>query len=104
MMPVLTLFAVSVALIGAFAVSTYFLDLTYQAFFQSIRDFFQVRDLFGGLIKSVFFGMTIALIGCYEGLRTHGGTRGLGKSTIKSFVLSAISILAGDFLLWIILF
>jgi phospholipid/cholesterol/gamma-HCH transport system permease protein len=56
------------------------------------------------LIKGSFFGMLISLNGCYMGLETKGGAQGVGQATIASFVVSAIGILAGDFLLWIILF
>ncbi|MFM2375172.1 MAG: hypothetical protein RLZZ165_269 [Bacteroidota bacterium] len=104
MMPVLTMFSDIVAMVGAYLVSGYFLDITYQAFLESIHTFFQVRDLIGGLIKSCVFGLIISSIGCYMGLSTTGGAKGVGGSTISSFVLSAVSILVGDFLLWLILF
>jgi phospholipid/cholesterol/gamma-HCH transport system permease protein len=104
MMPVLTLFSVVISVLGAFAVSTFFLDITQEVFFASIRDFFSVWDLIGGLIKGAVFGMIISLVGCYKGLQTRGGAAGLGEATIASFVNSAVGILASDFFLWIILF
>ena len=104
MMPVLTLFSNLVGIFGCYVVSNYFLDITQQTFFDSIKTFFMVQDLTGGLIKSFIFGMVISLIGCYKGLSTTGGARGVGRSTISSFVLSAILILIGDFFLWLILF
>lgn len=104
MMPFLTLFSVIISVLGAFVVSTYFLDITNQVFFSSIRDFFSIWDLFGGLVKGAIFGMIISLIGCYKGFQTKGGSRGVGDATIASFVNSAVGILAGDFFLWIILF
>jgi phospholipid/cholesterol/gamma-HCH transport system permease protein len=104
MMPILTIFANLVSIIGAYLVSGYFLDITYQSFLDSIHTFFEVRDLFGGLIKASLFGVLISLIGCYKGLSTTGGAKGVGKSTISSFVLSAVLILVGDFMLWLILF
>ena len=85
-------------------VSHYFLGITSQVFFDSIRSFFELGDLLGGLAKGALFGMMISLIGCYQGLETSGGTQGVGKSTIASFVMAAVAILTGDFLLWIILF
>jgi len=100
----LTLFSVIISVLGAFVVSTYFLDITQQVFFASIRDFFSIWDLFGGLIKGAIFGMIISFVGCYKGFETRGGAAGLGESTIASFVNSAVGILAGDFFLWIILF
>ncbi|GAB4409390.1 MAG: ABC transporter permease [Bacteroidia bacterium] len=104
MMPVLVVFALTIAVAGAYLVSAYFLDLTYQVFFQSVRDYFQWGDLVGGLIKGTIFGMMIATIGCHVGMEVGGGAQGLGRATIASFVVSAVCILAGDFLLWIILF
>lgn len=104
MMPILTFFALLIAVLGSWLVSDFFLDLTRQVFFQSVRDFFDFSDLFGGLIKGTVFGMLISLIGCYKGLRAQGGAKGVGEATISSFVISAIAILGGDFLLWIILF
>jgi phospholipid/cholesterol/gamma-HCH transport system permease protein len=104
MMPVLTMFSNVIAILGAFLVSSYYLDITSQTFFESIHTYFQVKDLTGGLIKSFLFGLLISLVGCYMGLSTQGGAEGVGKSTIRSFVVSAILILVGDFLLWLILF
>ncbi len=104
MMPVLCFFAVCIGLLGAFGVAAYFLGVSYQTFFESVRDYFQLSDLLGGLVKAGFFGILIALIGCYKGLSTQGGAQGVGHSTITSFVNSAVSILIADFLLWIILF
>ncbi len=104
MMPILTLFANLISVFGAFFVSHYFLGLTSQVFFQSVRDFFTLPDLLGGLIKSALFGLLIGWIGCYKGFGTQGGAKGLGRATITAFVYSAIGILCGDFLLWIILF
>lgn len=104
MMPVLTVFSNLSAIVGAYVVSDYFLDVGSQVFTESIRTYFQVQDLTGGLLKSLFFGVLISLIGCYLGLGTSGGARGVGRSTIQSFVVSAIFILVGDFFLWLILF
>lgn len=104
MLPILTVFANLIGILGSFLVSRYFLDITRQTFFASIKDFLQLQDLTGGMLKALIFGMLISLIGCYKGLSTSGGARGVGRSTISSFVLSAIFILIGDFFLWLILF
>ena len=104
MMPILTFFSISIAILGAYLVSDYFLDITRYIFLESIRDFFEIKDLIGGLIKGTIFGMLISLIGCFMGMNTRGGAKGVGDSTIRSFVISAISILVCDFLLWVILF
>jgi phospholipid/cholesterol/gamma-HCH transport system permease protein len=104
MMPVLTILATTVAVIGSFLVSNYFLGVTQQVYFQSVRDLFQPQDLIGGLIKGMVFGIIIALVSCYRGLHTQLGASGVGAATISAFVICAVSVLAVDFLLWIILF
>ena len=104
MMPLLTLFADMMALIGSFVVSDYFLDISRQTFFDSVKSFFHLGDLLGGLFKSLIFGLLIAFVGCLMGLQAEGGASGVGKSTIKSFVICAICVLVSDFCLWLILF
>ncbi len=104
MMPVLVIFANSIAVFGAFIVSNYFLGVSFDVFFQSVKRFFVFSDLIAGLIKTVFFGGVTALLGCHIGFRTEGGAEGVGLATIRSFVLSAALILILDYLLWMLLF
>lgn len=104
MMPFLVTFANAIALFGAFAVANFFLDITSQVFFGSVERFFQAKDVFSGLLKSVAFGGVTALLGCHIGFRTSGGAEGVGLSTIRSFVLSSAMILILDYALWIIIF
>lgn len=104
MMPILVIFANSIALIGAFLVSNFFLDLTSQTFFGSVERFFQMKDVTSGLFKSVVFGGVTALLGCHIGFRTTGGAEGVGLSTIRSFVISSAMILILDYVLWILIF
>ena len=104
MMPIILIFANTIAIIGAYFVSNYFLDVSYNVFFESVKRYFAPADFFSGLIKTVFFGMVTSLLGCHIGLRTEGGAEGVGLATIRSFVLSAISILILDFVLWMLLF
>jgi phospholipid/cholesterol/gamma-HCH transport system permease protein len=56
-------------------------------------------EALGGLIKPTVFGFIIAIIGCYKGLSTTGGTVGVGRSTTQAVVVSSILIIAVDFLL-----
>ncbi len=104
MMPILVVFANGIALLGAFLVANFFLDLTSQTFFGSLQRFFQTKDVVSGLVKSLFFGGVTALLGCHIGFRTQGGAEGVGQSTIRSFVISSAMILILDYLLWMIIF
>jgi phospholipid/cholesterol/gamma-HCH transport system permease protein len=104
MMPVLVIFANAIALAGAFLVSNFFLDLTKETFFGSVKRFFETKDIFGGIFKSLFFGGVTAILGCHIGFRTTGGAEGVGHSTIRAFVISSAMILILDYTLWIVLF
>ena len=104
MMPVLVVFANGIALMGAFLVSNFFLELTPQIFFGSVQRFFETKDIVSGLVKSVFFGGVTSLLGCHIGFATRGGAEGVGLSTIRSFVLSSAMILILDYMLWILIF
>jgi len=104
MLPILTIIANMIALFGAFVVANFFLDISHKVFFDSVKHFFHLKDIFGGLFKSIFFGGITALIGVHVGLKTSGGAEGVGKSSIRAFVLSASMVLIMDYILWTIIF
>ena len=104
MMPVLVIFANTIAVFGSYLVSNYFLGVSFDVFFQSVKRFFLFSDLISGLVKSLFFGGMTALLGCHIGFKTKGGAEGVGLSTIRSFVLSSAMILILDYVLWMLIF
>jgi phospholipid/cholesterol/gamma-HCH transport system permease protein len=104
MLPVLTVLANFIAILGAYGVSYFFHDVSFQVFFGSAKKVFEMKDILGGLVKSVFFGASTSLLGCYVGLQTEGGAEGVGNSTIKAFVLAAAMTLVLDYILWTTLF
>lgn len=104
MMPILVIQANFVAVLGAAFVCTTFLNMTSNQFWGLIPNFFYVYDVIAGLIKSVFFGMSAAMVGCYIGFRTEGGAEGVGMSTILAFVTACLAILSLDFILAMMLF
>ncbi len=104
MMPILVIFANSIAIIGAYIVSNYFLGVSFAVFFNSVNRFFDMSDLISGLIKTIFFGGVTSLLGCHIGFRTEGGAEGVGLATLRSFVLSAALILILDYVLWMLIF
>lgn len=104
MMPILVIFANAIALAGAFLVSNFFLGITGTMFFDSVQRFFHTKDVLGGLFKAFFFGAFTALIGVKVGFSASGGAEGVGKATIRAFVLSSTMVLILDYVLWTILF
>jgi phospholipid/cholesterol/gamma-HCH transport system permease protein len=104
MLPVLTVFADIVAIVGGYIVSTATLDVPGHTFVSGLRLYFKMQDVFSGLIKSFFFGMIIAIMGCHYGLRSEGGAEGVGGATTRAVVASCLLILIVDYLLASFLF
>lgn len=104
MLPVLTIFADFIAIMGGLFVAVFFLDISAASFLSSLKRFFDLFDMFGGLLKSGVFGAIIAIVGCYHGFRTSGGAEGVGLSTTRAVVYSSVLILIADYVVAHILF
>ncbi len=104
MMPILIIFADVIAIIGAYFISNYFLNVSFTVFFDSVKRFFSFGDFSFGMLKGLVFGAVTSLLGCHIGFRTKGGAEGVGLSTIRSFVLTSAMILIFDYLLWMLAF
>jgi phospholipid/cholesterol/gamma-HCH transport system permease protein len=104
MMPVLTTFADLLAILGGMVVANITIDVSYATFAEGLRLFFYVDDVISGLLKAVAFGGTIALMGCFNGFRTHGGAEGVGRSTMHAVVSSCILVLITNYFLATVLF
>ena len=57
----------------------------------------EIWDVLSGMIKAVSFGLTVAVIGSYFGLKTEGGAKGVGRATTTAVVVASIIILISDF-------
>jgi phospholipid/cholesterol/gamma-HCH transport system permease protein len=99
MLPVLTVFADFVGIVGGWLISVATMELTTFEFFKGFRLFFKTWDAFYGIIKSFCFGFMITLIGCYEGFHTRGGAEGVGRATTRAVVVSCLAILMLDYVL-----
>ena len=104
MLPVLTVIANFIAIMGAFGVAYLFQDVSFQVFFNSVKHAFEIKDILGGMIKSVFFGASTSILGCHVGLETEGGAEGVGNATIRAFVWAAAMTLVLDYILWTTIF
>ncbi len=96
MLPILTIYADVLGIIGGFIICVFKLNIGPWMYMRMTFDSLLVKDVSTGLIKTVFFGMIIALVGCYEGLKTQGGAEGVGKATTVSVVSSFILIIICD--------
>ncbi|MDI6739643.1 MAG: ABC transporter permease [Candidatus Edwardsbacteria bacterium] len=103
MAPVLTIFANLVALAGGWVVSVMSVGISTQIYLDGLRFHFHTRDLTGGIVKSVFFGIIIATSGCFYGFEAEGGAKGVGTATTKAVVAASVLILVFDYMIsaWI---
>jgi phospholipid/cholesterol/gamma-HCH transport system permease protein len=96
MLPVLTVFADLIGIAGGFLICDFKLGISQHTYWQMAFDALALKDIVTGLLKTVFFGMIIATVGCFEGLNVKGGADGVGRSTTISVVRSFIFIIMFD--------
>lgn len=105
-MPLVAALADVIGLVGAMIVCMTDIGMTPRYFLSSVAESAHVGDVMHGIVKSVFFGFAVGLIGCYQGIRTTGGTEGVGSATTVTVVMVSITILISDFFLskflWIV--
>lgn len=98
-LPFLTVIADVLGILGGMVISQWEFNVDYHLYLNTVLQNLKLADLLSGLVKTVFFGFIIGIVGCYEGLETSGGTEGLGRATTATVVTSAILILISDFFL-----
>jgi len=97
--PVLVMMADLIGTIAAMFITMAQVGVSARFYWDQVMTTVGVDDLCHGLIKSGIFGFIIGIVGCYYGMRTWGGTEGVGRSTTESVVVIAITILISDFFL-----
>lgn len=96
MMPPVVIIASAVGIIAGAVTAKLTSDLGFRAFFDSAWLGIYMKDLNVCLLKSIFFGATIALISCTCGYYASGGAKGVGEATTKAVVWSFVAIVVWD--------
>lgn len=96
MLPVLTLYADIIGILGSYLICVFKLGITSSMYLNITFNALVYKDLFTGLFKAWIFGMVIALVSCYEGFNVEGGAEGVGKATTRSVVITFLLIIAAD--------
>jgi phospholipid/cholesterol/gamma-HCH transport system permease protein len=96
MLPILTLYSDIIGILGGYLICFFKLNIASTMYLNFTFDALLLKDLFTGLVKSLFFGMIIAFVGCYEGFKVEGGAEGVGKATTASVVTTFILIISAD--------
>ena len=104
MLPLLTVFADVVSILGGGWIAQTYAHISHDAYVTSVRQSIDFSDVLKGLLKSVVFAVIIAMVGAYQGLQTRGGAAGVGKSTTGAVVIAIILIFVANFLLTFFLF
>ena len=97
MAPVLTVVADFVGICGGWIVARYQLQVSSGVYWSSILQALYMQDVWMGLIKPFALGFVIVTIACHVGLRTSGGTQGVGRATTMSVVAGSVAVIAVDF-------
>ncbi|MEO6910248.1 MAG: ABC transporter permease [Edaphobacter sp.] len=94
----LTIIADAVGIAGGAIVSVGLLGLNASSYFHNSYRALVYGDIVQGLTKPIFSGFIIATVGCYFGMKTKGGTQGVGRSTTQAVVVSSVFIIIVDFI------
>jgi phospholipid/cholesterol/gamma-HCH transport system permease protein len=98
MVPLLTVVSGGIGMVGGWIVTVLQFHVASTVYWTSVVQGLYMQDIWMGVIKPVFIGFTIVTIGCHVGLRTTGGTQGVGNSTKLSVVASSVAVIAVDFM------
>jgi len=99
MCPVLTVVSAGLGVVGGWVIATFQLHVASSVYWTSVLEGLYKQDPWMGLIKAVFLGFAIVSIGCHVGLRTRGGTQGVGRAVTNAVVAASVAVLAVDFFL-----
>ena len=98
MVPFLTCISVAVGLFGAWLITISQLKVASSVYWNSVVMGLYIQDVWMGIIKPFFLGFVIVTIGCHVGLRTRGGTQGVGRATTNAVVAGSVAVLVVNFL------
>jgi len=99
MLLLLTVVADACGIAGGAAVTVFLNHQNGTQYFHQAYEHLRYPDIIQGMVKPLFFGFILSSIGCFYGMRTTGGTEGVGRSTIQAVVTSTVLIIFVDFLI-----
>ncbi len=99
MAPLLCMVFFLIGMGGAYFVAVITLGVDQGLFVDHATDLMQPMDVMQGILKSTIFGLTVVLIGCYQGYNASGGGRGVGIGTTRAVVVGSVMILVLDYFL-----
>jgi phospholipid/cholesterol/gamma-HCH transport system permease protein len=101
--PLLTGLALVVGIGCGYIVAVFMLGVDGAYYWDNTVKFTSQNDVIIGLSKGFLFGIIIAIVACYKGLKAGMGTAGVGKTTTEAVVVSSLAILVSNFFFTILL-
>lgn len=99
-LPLLTVLADFVGIVGGWLVACVLLSLTTSAqYWNNSWRALEYNDITQGLLKPFVFAIVLSLVGCYYGMRTTGGTQGVGRSTTQAVVVASVWVVVLTFII-----
>ncbi|MEO7143255.1 MAG: ABC transporter permease [Bryobacteraceae bacterium] len=89
-LPLMTIIADFVGMLGGSVIAVAMLNLTSSQYWTPAYQILRFNDVVQGLLKPLVFAMVISLVGCFYGMRTSGGTQGVGRATTKAVVVASV--------------
>ena len=97
MLPLLTVLADFLGILGGALVGVVRLDIPTSVFMNDIYTYVDIKDFMHGFLKTFAFAFMIATVSCYKGLHTKGGAEGVGKATTEAVVMSMVLVMVLDY-------
>ena len=104
MVPALTVICDVISIFGGWVIAIFISHVSSTVYWSSVMDRLIFGNIFVGLMKPVVFSFIIAFVACYKGFASVGGTKGVGRATTESVVLSSITILVVNFFITKVVF
>ncbi len=98
MLPILTVLGDAISMLGAYVGVNIKSVTSIRLFFTQVFESLTYGDVLPAVIKTLFFGFAIGIIGCYKGFNSTKGTQGVGSSANSAVVLSSVMIFVLDLL------
>ena len=96
MMPLLTVFANIVGMLGGMLIAALMLDITPLAYYNETIGAVEMNDWAVGLVKAFLFGAVVAIVGCWRGMRCRRSAAAVGAAATSAVVLCIVLIIVID--------
>jgi phospholipid/cholesterol/gamma-HCH transport system permease protein len=99
MVPVLTIVCDVISIFGGWIIAIFISHITSITYWTAVKERLIFGNIFVGILKPFIYAFIIGFISCYKGFTAEGGTKGVGRATTESVVISSITILVANFII-----